>query len=131
MERAPNAKGQAALPACPSQATHPRTPYQEYPERPFMNNLKEPNPLPNGIQESSEDPPGFIYSSYRAAQTETHRDKAPLKGSHQEVAYVSSAGGESLSTLSFEDPKTRNQLSSHRRRGGGIRDRVRGFCWQR
>jgi hypothetical protein len=92
-----------------------------------MNNLKEPNPLPNGIQESSEDPPGFIYSSYRAAQTETHRDKAPLKGSHQEVAYVSSAGGESLSTLSFEDPKTRNQLSSHRRRGGGIRDRVRGF----
>jgi len=29
--------------------------------------------------------------------------------------------------LSFEDTTTKNRLSSHRRRGGGIRDRVRGF----
>jgi transcriptional regulator with XRE-family HTH domain len=33
MERAPNAKGHAALPACPSQATRPRIPYQQHPER--------------------------------------------------------------------------------------------------
>jgi hypothetical protein len=73
------------------------------------------------------DPTGFIYPTYRAAQTETHRDKAPHKGSHQDVAYLSSAVGGSVSTLSFEDTKTSNRLSSHRHRGGGIRDRVRGF----
>jgi hypothetical protein len=93
------------------------------------------------------DPTGFIYSSYRAAATETHTDKAPLKvypsyraaqtethvdqpslnSSHQEVAYVSSAVGGSVSTLSFENTTTKNRLSSHRRCGGGIRDRVRGF----
>jgi hypothetical protein len=73
------------------------------------------------------DSTGFIYPTYRAAQTETHRDKAPLKGSHQEVAYVSSAVGGSVSTLSFEDTKTSNRLSPCRRRSGGIRDRVRGF----
>jgi hypothetical protein len=50
-----------------------------------------------------------------------------LKSSHQEVAYVSSAVGGSVSTLSFEDTTTKNQLSSHRRCGGGLRDRVRGF----
>jgi hypothetical protein len=51
----------------------------------------------------------------------------PLKDSHQDVAYVSSAVGGSISALSFEDTKTRNQLSTPRRHGGGIRDRVRGF----
>ena len=92
-----------------------------------MNNLKEPNPVPNSVQTSSEDPPGFIYPTYRAAPTETQRDKPPLKSSHQGVAYVSSAVGGSVSTLSFEDTKTSNRLSPPKRRGGGIRDRVRGF----
>jgi hypothetical protein len=73
------------------------------------------------------DPTGFIYPTYRAAQTETQRDKPSLKGSHQDVAYLSSAVGGSVSTLSFEDTKTSNRLSSHRRLGGGSRDRVRGF----
>jgi hypothetical protein len=58
-----------------------------------MNNLRERDPVPNSVQESSEDPPGFIYPSYRAAQTETHVDKPPLKGSHQPSAYVSSSVG--------------------------------------
>jgi hypothetical protein len=92
-----------------------------------MNNLKELNPISNGLQESHEDPQGFIYSSYRAAGTEASRDKPPLKESHQGVAYVSSSVGGSVSTLSFEDTKTSNRLSTHRRCGGGIRDRVRGF----
>jgi hypothetical protein len=92
-----------------------------------MNNLKELNPISNGLQESSEDPPGFIYPTYRAAPTETQRDEASLKTSHQGVAYVSSSVGGSVSTLSFEDTKTSNQLSPSRHRGGGIRDRVRGF----
>jgi hypothetical protein len=35
-----------------------------------MNNLKELNPVLNGVQKSSEDPPGFIYGTYRAAKTE-------------------------------------------------------------
>ena len=73
------------------------------------------------------DPPGFIYSSYRAAQTETQRDKPSSKSSHQEFAYVSSSVGGSVSTLSFEDTKTSNRLSSSRRHSGGVRDRVRGF----
>ena len=75
----------------------------------------------------SADPTGFIYPSYRAAQTETLTDKPSLNNSHQGVAYVSSSVGGSVSTLSFEDTTTRNRLNSHRRRGGGIRDRVRGF----
>jgi hypothetical protein len=92
-----------------------------------MNNLKELNLVPTSVQESSEDPVGFIYPSYRAAQTETQRDKPSLNSSHEGVAYISSAVGGSVSTLSFEDTRINNRLSSHRRRGRGTRDRVRGF----
>ena len=73
------------------------------------------------------DSPGFIYPSYRAAPTSTHSDKRSLKGSHQGVAYVSSAVGGSVSTLSFEDAKTCNRLIPRKRHGRGTRDRVRGF----
>jgi hypothetical protein len=92
-----------------------------------MNNLKERNPVPTSLQDSSEDPPGFIYPSYQAAGTEASRDKPSLKGSDQGVAYVSSSVGGSVSTLSFQDSTTRNHCSPPTRRGGGIRDRVRGF----
>jgi hypothetical protein len=92
-----------------------------------MNNLKELNPVPNSVQTSSGDPLGFIYPTYRAAPTETQRDEALLKTSHQGVAYVSSSVGGSLSTLSFKDTKASNRLSPRKRRGGGIRDRVKGF----
>jgi hypothetical protein len=92
-----------------------------------MNNLKELNPISNDLQETSEDPPGFIYPTYRAAQTEARSDRPPLENSHQEVAHVSSAVGGSVSTLSIEDTTTKNRLSFHRRLGGGNRDRVRGF----
>src|SRR5215208_1309232 len=90
-------------------------------------------PCPGGRHEPTipcpppTDPTGFIYPTYQAAQTVTHRDKAPLKGSHQGVAYVSSSVGGSVSTLSFEDARTSNQLSPSKHRGGGIRARVRGF----
>jgi hypothetical protein len=90
-------------------------------------------PWPAGRQLSAipcsppTDPTGFIYPSYRAAQTETHRDKPPLKSPHQGVAYVSSSVGGSVSTLSFEDNTTKNQLSLPSHRGGGTRDKVRGF----
>jgi hypothetical protein len=90
-------------------------------------------PSPVGRQESAipcsppTDPTGFIYPSYRAAQTDTNREKPPLKGSHQGVAYVSSSVGGSVSTLSFEDTTTnKNRLSSLTRRGG-IRARVKGL----
>ena len=92
-----------------------------------MNNLKELNPISNGLQESHEDPQGFIYPSYQAAPTSTHSDKPSLKSPHRGVAYVSSSVGGSVSTLSFEDTKRSNRLSPHRRLGGGTRDRVRGF----
>jgi hypothetical protein len=92
-----------------------------------MNNLRELNPVPTSVQASSEDPPGFIYPTYQAAQTETHRDLPSSNSSHQEVAYVSSAVGGSVSTLSFDDTTPRNRLSPSRHRGRGSRDRVRGF----
>jgi hypothetical protein len=91
-------------------------------------------PCPVGRHESAipcspptDDPTGFIYPTYRAAPTETHRDKPSSKSSYQDVAYLSSAVGGSVSTLSFEDTTTKNRLRSHRRLGGGTRDRVRGF----
>src|SRR5215207_810970 len=73
------------------------------------------------------DPTGFIYPSYRAAGTEASRDKPSPKSSHQRVAYVSSTVGGSVSTLSFENTTPSNYWSPSTRRGGGIRDRVRGF----
>jgi hypothetical protein len=73
------------------------------------------------------DPTGFIYPSYRAAPTETHRDEASLKTSHQGVVYISSAVGGSVSTLSYEETITKNQLSLPKRHVRGMRDRVRGF----
>jgi hypothetical protein len=90
-------------------------------------------PCPAGRQESAIpcsppfDPTGFIYPTYRAAGTVASRDKPSPKGSHQGVAYVSSSVGGSLSTLSFENTKASNRLSPPTRRGGGIRDRVKGF----
>jgi hypothetical protein len=90
-------------------------------------------PCPVGRQESAipcsppTDPTGFIYPTYRAAQTQTQRDMPSSKSSHQDVAYLSSAGGGSVSTLSFEDTTTKNRLRPSRRLGGGTRDRVRGF----
>src|SRR5829696_8038359 len=95
--------------------------------------MKTATPCPVGRPESSipcsppTDPTGFIYPTYRAAPTETQRDKPSLKGSHQGVAYVSSSVGGSVSTLSFENSTPRNYGSPPMRRGGGIRDRVRGF----
>jgi hypothetical protein len=95
--------------------------------------MRAATPCPVGRPESAipcsppTDPTGFIYPTYRAAQTETQRGKHSLDNSHQRSAYVSSAVGGSVSTLSFEDTKTSNRLSPSRRRSGGIRDRVRGF----
>jgi hypothetical protein len=91
-----------------------------------MNNLEEHIPISNGIQGSSEDPPGFIYGSYRAAPTGVPRDKPPPEGLHRDVAYLSSAVGGSVSTLSFEDT-AKNRLSPSSHRGRGIRGKVRGF----
>src|SRR5215208_3468396 len=73
------------------------------------------------------DPTGFIYSSYQAAPTDTLTDNPSLNSPHQGGAYVSSSVGGSLSTLSFEEIKTSNRLSPRKHRGGGTRDKVRGF----
>jgi hypothetical protein len=90
-------------------------------------------PCPVGRHESAilcsppTDPTGFIYPTYRAAGTEAYRYEPSLKSSHQDVAYLSSAVGGSISTLSFEDTTPRNYWSPRKHRGGGSRDRVRGF----
>src|ERR671913_1340346 len=92
-----------------------------------MNNLKELKPVQTSVQGSSKDPPGFIYPTYRAAPTESYRDEPSLESQHQEVAYVSSSVGGSVSTLSFEDTITKNQLGPPKRHGRGTRDRIRVF----
>ena len=90
-------------------------------------------PCPVGRPESATpcspptDSTGFIYPTYRAAQTETHRDKPPLDGSHQDLAYLSSAIGGSVSTLSFEDTATSNHCNPPTCSGGRTRSKVRGF----
>src|SRR5829696_2643924 len=128
MERAPNAKGYASGAACPLKPPIPEhLAKRASREKSVMNNLKELNPVPTSIQGSSEDPLGFIYPTYRAVGRGAQIDKPFLDGSHQPSAYISSAVGGSVSTLSFKDTKTSNRLSSHKRRGGGIRDRVKGF----
>src|SRR5919112_5911507 len=90
-------------------------------------------PCPVGRHESAipcsppTDPTGFIYSSYRAAPTETQMHKRCLDGSHQGAAYGSSSVGGSLSTLSFETTTRRSHCNPPTRRGGVIREKVRGF----
>src|SRR5918999_700144 len=90
-------------------------------------------PCPGGRHQSDmlcappTDPTGFIYPTYRAASTETQRDMPSLESPHQEVAYVSSSVGGSVSTLSFEDTTIKNRLRPSKRLGVGTRDKVRGF----
>jgi hypothetical protein len=92
-----------------------------------MNNVKGRNLVPTSAHGSSEGPQGFIYPTYRAAPTETQREMPSLKSPHKGVAYISSSVGGSVSALSFEDTTSKNRLSPRRRRGGGIRGKVRGF----
>jgi hypothetical protein len=92
-----------------------------------MNNLKERNLVPNCVQDSSEDPPGFIYPSYQAAPLQAHSDKPPLNSSHQPVAYLSTSVGGSLSTLSFEDYEIESRTTPHTNHDRAIRGRIRGF----
>jgi hypothetical protein len=95
--------------------------------------MRPATPCPAGRHESAvpcsphTDPTGFIYPTYRAAQTETQRDMPSLESPHQGVAYLSSAVGGSVSTLSFEETTIKNRLSLPTHRGGGTRDKVRGF----
>jgi hypothetical protein len=90
-------------------------------------------PSPVGRYESAipcsppTEPTGFIYPTYRAAQTETHRDKPSSESPYQGVAYLSSAVGGSVSTLSFEDTTIKNRLRPSKGLGGGTRAKVRGF----
>ena len=73
------------------------------------------------------EPAGFIYPSYRAAESVAQRDERPLETSRQGVTHVSSAVGGSLSTLSFEETNRTSWSIPTTRRGGGARGPVRGF----
>jgi hypothetical protein len=92
-----------------------------------MNNLKECNPVPNGIQEPSEDALGFINPTYQAAPTQAHRHKPSLMDSYEGVAYLSSSVGGSVSTLSFEDNYIETRATPRTNHGRAIRGRIRGF----
>src|SRR3712207_9490688 len=92
-----------------------------------MNNLYERNPVPTGLQELSEGPTGFIYSTYSAAPTQTPSYTSFLQPSDEREASVSYAVGGSVSTVSFEESTTRNRPGTRTRRGGGVRGPGRGF----
>ena len=81
---------------------------------------------PETLCEPPTDSPGFIYPSYRAADTEAQRDRCSLEPSQQDVAHVYSAVGGSLSTLSFEETTSKHR-SRPVSRSGGTRGRVKGF----
>jgi hypothetical protein len=89
-----------------------------------LNNPHTHNPG-SGDSHTPSNTTGFIYSTYWAAGTEGHRDKSPANGSEQRNAYLSSAVGGSVSTISFEDKEAREQV--HTLHGGGIRGRIKGF----
>jgi hypothetical protein len=94
-----------------------------------VNNLDTNNPNPTSLQESSENPEGFIpYHTYSAVRGETQTYTPFLIPTDERNASVSYAVGGSVATVSFEDSKIGNHQSRTRRHhGGGIRGKVRGF----
>ena len=94
-----------------------------------MNNLNTNSPNPTSLQESSENPIGFIpYRTYSAVRGETHPYPSFVPTTDERDASVSYAVGGSVATVSFEDSKIGNRQSRTRRHySGGIRGKVRGF----
>jgi hypothetical protein len=93
-----------------------------------VDNPNPNNPTLNRLQESSEDPIGFRDSTYSAVRGETQTYTPFLPPTEERNASVTYAVGGSVSTVSFEDSKIGNrQPGTRRRRGGGIRGKVRGF----
>jgi hypothetical protein len=89
-----------------------------------LNNSNIHNHSTACTQSSSRDHSGFIDSTYTAAEVDTLKDQLIVKGSNQ-VAYVSSTIGGSLSQISFESSKPSSRTDSTY--GGGIRGKIRGF----
>jgi hypothetical protein len=92
-----------------------------------LNNSVIRNPGTGDPHTPSITTTGFIYSTYSAAGTEGLRDKTIRERSNQRNAYLSSAVGGSLSTISFEDIETRDRTRPHTRHGGGTKGRIKGF----
>ena len=91
----------------------------------FLSNSNTHNPVTDNIQKPTNNHTGFIYSTYSAAKREDHRDKPLNNRPNQEVAYVSSTVGGSLSQISFQNSECRNRSSSTN--CGGIKGKVKGF----
>ena len=90
-----------------------------------LNNLNIHNPDTDSCYAQPEDPNGFIYRTYSAAERQNQKYKPFIKRSNQVEAYVSSAIGGSLSQISFRDSEGRNRIAPTH--CGGIKGRVRGF----
>ncbi len=90
-----------------------------------MNNSNKHNVGTDSFFTHSEDPPGFIYGTYSAAERQNQKYKPFIKRSNQVEAYVSSTIGGSLSQISFRDNDTRNRTVSTY--CGGTKGRVSGF----
>jgi hypothetical protein len=91
-----------------------------------LNNSDTYNPA-TGDSRTPFNTTGFIYSTYWAAGTQVHRDKTPITGSHQRNAYLSSAAGGSVSSISFEDKEARDRVPPHTPHGRGTNGRIKGF----
>jgi hypothetical protein len=95
-------------------------------------------PTTNARHRPSEEPPGFSYGAYSAVSYhscptvsgETQSSTPSLQQTDQRDASVSYAVGGSVSSVSFDDTKIGNLrvgTPPPRRRGGGLRGKVRGF----
>jgi hypothetical protein len=92
-----------------------------------MNNPYEHDPVPDDLQEASENRTGFIYTTYSAVSEEPPSYTPFLQPTDERAASVSYVVGGSVSTVSFDEGKVENRQSRARGRpGGGIRGRVRG-----
>jgi hypothetical protein len=102
-----------------------------------MDSPNEHPPATNVPHRSSEEPSGFSYGAYSAVsyhshsavRGETQAFTPSLQQTDQRDASVSYAVGGSVSSVSLDDTQIGNRRvgTPRRRRGGGIRGKVRGF----
>jgi hypothetical protein len=91
-----------------------------------MSNLQGIKPGSSSVQQSPDSSRGFIGSTYRAARSRNEADK-PITEALSRRPSITYAVGGSTATVSFRDNETTNRFCPHRRRGRGVRGRIKGL----
>ena len=93
---------------------------------PATGNFCNPaNPLLKGLSTAHIRPQ--VYGGYIGPLEDNGRDKSLMKDTGKGYAYVSSAVGGSVSSISFKDHRTKEQTYERTSCSGGVRGKVRGF----